>query len=482
MNNNLFDIVVIGGGVIGAFLSRELAKYNLKVCVLEANNDVGDGASGANSAIIHSGYDPKPGTLKAKFNTLANPMWDEIANDLDIHFYRTGSLTVAFNQDQVNQLKELENRSKINNVEVKLLNKEETLKMEPNLSKEVMASLFAPSAGVIDSFITVVAAFENAVDNGVKLFLNNKVMNINKEDNLYKITTSKDIYYSEIVINAAGTHADDIAKMIEDIDWNITSRRGEYFVLDHYAYGLVRHTIFPLPSEKGKGVLVTYTSSGNYLLGPSSEFVLEKDDVSTDKLTLDNVKEQVLNMIPSIPMNQTIKVFSGNRPTCSRHDFIIEYSNIDKHFINVSGIESPGFVSAPAIAKYVVDELVAPIKTLTKNISHNPKVRKHPIMFDLSIKDRANYVKDHPEFGEIICNCEKISKGEILDALSRSVPPYSIKGIRKRVRAGFGKCQGGFCQPKVLMLLADYYHISPLDVVFSNENSNIILSEIKEDN
>ena len=372
-----YDVLVVGAGIVGAFVSRELSKYELKVGLIEAHNDVGNGCSGANSAIIHSGYDPNPGTLKAKFNALANPMWDQIADELDIDFTRKGSLTVALYDEQLPVLEELAKRAKENGVPARLLTADEIKEMEPNISPKAKRALYAPTAGLIDPFCAVVNTIENAVDNGVELLLKNKVLSIKKENDYFIVKTDKNEYKTKLVINCAGVHSDEIANMIEPIDWKTTPRRGEYFVLDHFMDGFVNHTIFPMPSEKGKGILITPTTSNNYLLGPSSELIDDYDDVSTDKPTLDVVKAQVLDMVPGIPFNKVIRVFSGNRPTTTRHDFIIEYAKSDKHFINVAGIESPGFVCAPAIAKYVVEELVRNVHSLEENKNYNPRIRKH---------------------------------------------------------------------------------------------------------
>ena len=348
MNKDIYDVIVVGAGITGSFIARELSKYTLKVCVLEKANDVGNGATNANSAIVHSGYDPLPGTNKAKFNVLGNKMFDQIADELDVSFRRIGSLTVANFPEQVPVLEELAKRSAENGVEVKIISGEEVAKMEPNIPNSYGA-LFA---------------MENAVDNGVKLCLSNRVISIKYENELFYVTTDKDTYVSKIVINAAGNYADQIANMINKVDWSITPRKGEYYVLDHKERNFVNHVIFPLPSEKGKGVLVTKTTSDNYLVGPSSEVILDKDDVSTDKMTLDNVKAQANLLVKNIPYNTCIRTFSGLRPSCSRHDFVIEKDNKCDHFINVGGIESPGLVSAPAIAKYVVEELVSSISLL----------------------------------------------------------------------------------------------------------------------
>ena len=477
--NKIHDVLIIGAGVTGTMIARELSKYLLDVVILDKNNDAGDATSSANSAIVHSGYDPEPGSLKAKFNVLGNAKYPELVKQLDVPFEQCGSLTIATEDEQLEVLKELAERSKLNGVEVKLLNKEEVLKMEPNINPEVKGALFAPTAGIIDPFNLVVHAMENAIDNGVTFLRSHEVLDIKKTAVCYLVQTNKGDIASKIVINAAGVKSDKIAAMVEPIDWAITPRKGEYYVLDHYAEGLVRHTIFPLPSKKGKGVLVSQTTSGNYIVGPSSELA-DPDDVSTDTLTLNNIRKAATIMVPAIPFRETIRVFAGERATCTRHDFIIEYARSDKHFINVAGIESPGLASSPAIAEYVVNELVKPVLTLKSNPKFNPCIKPYHRMHYLSQEEQTQIIKDNPDYGVMICNCEHISLGEIEDALSRSCPPVSIKGVKRRTRAGYGKCQGGFCQPKVLMLLAKHYGVSPTQIPLAEDGSYIIDHEIKE--
>ena len=475
----IHDVLIIGAGVTGTMIARELSKYCLDVVILDKNNDAGDATSSANSAIVHSGYDPEPGSLKAKFNVLGNAKYPELVKQLDVPFEQCGSLTIATEDEQLETLKELAERSKINGLEVKLLNKEEVLKMEPNINPEVKGALFAPTAGIIDPFNLVVHAMENAIDNGVTFLRSHEVLDIKKENDVYKVKTNKGDLFTKVVINAAGLKSDKIASMIEEIDWAITPRKGEYFVLDHYAEGLVRHTIFPLPSKKGKGVLVSQTTSGNYIVGPSSE-PSDPDDVSTDTETLNNIRKAATIMVPAIPFRETIRVFAGERATCTRHDFIIEYAKCDNHFINVAGIESPGLASSPAIAEYVVNELVKPILTLKSKPNFNPCIKPYHRMYYLSEEEKQKVLKENPDYGVMICNCEHISLGEIEDALSRSCPPVSIKGVKRRTRAGYGKCQGGFCQPKVLMLLAKHYGVSPTQIPLAEDGSYIIDHEIKE--
>ena len=476
---NIHNVLIIGAGVTGTMIARELSKYKLDTVIIDKSNDAGNLTSSANSAIIHSGYDPEPGTNKAKFNVLGNKMYPQLVKELDVPYIPCGSLTVALEEEQLETLKMLAERSKVNGVPVELLNHDEVLKMEPNMNPEVKGALYAPTAGVIDPFNLVVHAMENAIDNGVTFLRNHEVLDIKKENDYFVVKTNKEDLYASIVINAAGVKADKIAAMIEDIDWAITPRKGEYYLLDHYKEGLVNRTIFPLPSKKGKGILVSITSSGNYIVGPSSELA-DPDDVSTDAPTLANIKQSASLMVPSIPFKETIRVFSGLRATCTRHDFIVEPAKTNRNFINVAGIESPGFVSAPAIAEYVVNELIKPVMKLEKNPSFNPCVKPYHRMYYLNQEQQIAAIKENSDFGEMVCNCEHISLGEIKEALSRSCPPVSIKGVKRRTRAGFGKCQGGFCQPKILLLLAKHYGVSPMEIPLNEEGSYIIDHLIKE--
>ena len=478
----MFDVIVVGAGIVGSLIARKLSSYQLSVAVLEKEPDVGNVVTMANSAIVHSGYDPVPGTLKAKLNVRGNKMYDKLCEELDVEMERIGSLTVALYDEQLPTLIDLAHRSQLNGVPVKILTAEETLQLEPNLNKNVKGSLFAPTAGIVNPFTLCTHAMENAVDNGVKLFLKEKVVSIKKEGDLYNvICESGNVYEGNVIINAAGIYSDEIHKMVEDIDYTLTPRKGEYFILDHYSDSLVKHTIFPLPSAKGKGILVSPSIGGTYLIGPSAEAMPSKDDVSTDKPTLDEVRRQALDMVPSIPFNQVIRTFAGSRPTPSTHDFIIEFAKCDKHFINLAGIESPGLVSAPAIAEYVVNEFVAEVIPLRANFNYNPYVKKRPNLAKMSLEEKNAFIKEHPEYGEIICNCEKVSLGEILFEMNTSVPPTTIKAVKKRTRAGFGKCQGGFCQPLVTRIISEKFDIPLNKVLFQKEGSFVVRYKLKGD-
>ncbi len=467
--------------MIGSFVARSLSRYKLNTLVIEKENDVGNVTSMANSAIAHSGYDPIPGTKKAKFNVLGNRMMEEVCKDLDVPFEKCGTMTVAIYDSQLPLLKELEERAKENGVPAKILTPEEVKTMEPNINPEVKGALLCPTGAIISPFALTAHAMENACDNGVKLHLNEAVIDIIHEDDHFIVKTNKGEYSAKIVINAAGLHSDEIASLIEPITWKINPRKGEYYVLDHYAKGLVNHVLFPLPSEKGKGILVTMTTSGNYLVGPSSEQINEKDDFSTDSLTLANIKKEATSLVPNIPFNQQIRVFSGLRATPSTHDFIIEPSKKYPNFINVAGIESPGLASSPAIGEYVAKELVGSLLKLVEKEDYKKQIRPYIKPKKLSLEERNALIEKNPKYGRIICDCEKVSVGEIEDILSRSVPVTSVKGVKKRSRAGFGKCQGGFCQPKVIQILAEKMNVSPLDVLYDGEDSYILKEEVKKE-
>lgn len=470
----MFDVLIIGAGVTGCFIARELSKYNLNVLVVEKNNDVGNETTSANSAIVHSGYDPLPGSLKAKLNVEGNAMFDKVCEELDVSFKRIGSITVALDEKEVEILKSLQERAKQNGVETILLSKEELLEKEPMLSSGVVAGLLAPTAGIIDPFNLSVHLMENAIDNGVKLILEEEVTKITKENDIFIVN---DKYQTKIVINATGVMGDLVNELVNDKTFDIMPRKGQYYVFDHFKRPFVNHTLFMVPSEKGKGVLISPTTSGNYLVGPSANLVA-RDEKSTDKVTLNKVKQQANFMIENIPYYETIRTFAGLRATPSTHDFIIEESNTE-NFINVVGIESPGLASSPAIAKMVVEDILAKKIDLVKKDSFNPYVKKYVKLKNMSIEERQNYFKLNKDYGTIVCKCEQVSKGEIIDCLNRSCPPRSIKGLKRRLRVGFGKCQGGMCQSVALEILADFYKVDKKDIPYDNKNAFILLKKTK---
>ncbi len=444
------DVIIIGAGVIGTLIARNLSAYQTDVLVLEKNLDVGDGASGANSAIVHSGYDPIPGTKKAEYNVRGNAMFDQLSRELGVPFRRIGSLTLAFDEEGEQKLSELLNRAKQNGVPAEILFGYDAIKeKEPHVPKEVKAALYCPTAGIVDPFLLTARAMENALDNGAKLHLGEAVTAIKPIDGGYEVQTPKATYQTRYVINAAGAYADEIAKMMGLDKWKIIPKKGQYFVLDHFG-PFVKTVLFPLPSQKGKGMLVTPTTAGNYLVGPSSSIEESKDDVSTDSLTLAQVKEGGAKLVDQLPLKEAIRVYAGLRSSIEGGDFVIEESK--PGFLNLIGIDSPGLASSPYIGKLVA-EMAESRLHLTKKKNWNPFVSRIKLA-NLSLEERAKLIKENPDYGEIICTCEKISLGEIRQELRTSLPCLTIKAMKKRTRCGFGKCQGGFCQARILEEIA----------------------------
>ena len=471
----MYDVIIIGCGVNGAFIARDLAKYDLNILVLEKNSDVGDATSCANSAIIHSGYDPKPNTLKAKLNVLGNSLYDQVCSDLDVEFERIGSLTIATNDEEVKELDNLIMRARDNNVAVEVLDKDEIIKIEPNITKSVQKALLAKSAGIINPFELVIAITENAMDNGVSLHLNEEVVDIKRIDNNYLIKTNKSEYKTKVVVNAAGVYADKINNYVNDEKMFLAPRKGEYFVLDHFEPKYINHVLFTIPTEKGKGILLTPTTSSNYLIGPSSEFIDNKDDLSTNKENLDNVIASASNLVLFIPKNKIIREFSGLRAYHASNDFVIK--DVDG-FINVLGIQSPGLASAPATSIEVI-KLVSKYLDLKEKLDYNPKRRPLYRLNKLSINERNDLIKKDSRFGNIICRCEQVSEGEIVDAIRRNCGATTIKGVKKRVRPGAGKCQGGFCEPLVMRILASELGVDMKDITLNNPETYILLEKTK---
>lgn len=475
----IYDVIIVGGGVIGCAIARELSKYKLRTVLLEKNNDVCNETSAANSAIVHSGYDPLPNSLKAQMNVLGNSMYPQMCKELDVPFIQNGSLTIATTDDEMNTLLSLQKRANENKVETKILSSEEVLKLEPQLNKDIKGALFAPTCGIVNPFELTVALMENAMDNGVELLLNHEVNNIKINENSVSVFCKNNKEFEcKVLINAAGLFADDINAFVDKDSFTITPRKGQYFVLDHFDLNFVKHTLFMVPSDKGKGVLVTPTTSGNYLIGPSSDFVDDKQDLSTTKDILDSVRSQASRIIENIPYANLIRQYSGLRAVSSTGDFIIEHSKVSKNLINVAGIQSPGLASCPAIALKVV-ELLKECMPLNANEEFNPIRRKVYRLKEMSLEDKNKLISENPQFGHIVCRCEKISEGEIVDCIHRNCGATTVKGVKKRCRPGFGKCQGAMCEASVIKILARELKKDESEILYSENDSNILKYETK---
>lgn len=461
MEIKTYDAVIIGAGVIGCAVARELSRYELNVAVLERESDVCEGTSKANSAIIHAGFDAVPGTMKARFNVEGNKLMDKVSQELDIPFLRNGAMVVCMQESEVAQLRKLYDRGVANGVEgLRILSGDQAREIEPSLSKDIFAALYAPTSGIVCPFEMTIAYAENACENGVDFSFLTKVTAISRLEDGFVIDTTNGQFCAKIVVNCAGVYADSIHAMLETPKFSITARKGEYMLLDKSAGSLVSNTIFQAPTKMGKGVLVSPTVHGNLIVGPTAEDIDDKEDVSTTSQGLSTVKTVSANSVSGIPYGKVITSFSGLRATADTGDFIIEDHD---GFIDAAGIESPGLSSAPAIGLYI-SQLVCSKLSPEKNTGFKAHRRGIPKIAQLDNEERARLIKERPDYGHIVCRCEQISEGEILDSIRRPLGAVTLDGVKRRVRAGMGRCQAGFCSPRVIELLARELNISPKEV------------------
>ena len=484
MSNNNYDIIIIGAGVSGCAVARELSRYEWNICVVDKESDVCEGTSKANSGIVHAGHDAKPGSLKAKLNIQGNRMMEEMAEKLDFPFKRNGSLVVCQNKDELEKLEELKERGKVNGVEgLRVLTREEALELEPALADSVYAALYAPAGGIVCPFLLNIAYAENAAVNGVEFKLGTCVENIQKLQDGFVVVTDQGTLSTKYVINAAGVYADQIHNMISENKLHITPRKGEYCLLDKSAGTLVSHTIFQVPGKMGKGVLVTPTIHGNLMIGPTADDVSDKEENATTRAGLDKVLNDSAKSVKNIPIRQTITSFAGLRAHEDGDDFRIEELADVPGFIDVAGIESPGLTSAPAIGVYVCELVKKMIdgKVDLKEKADFIETRKGIVHFsELSLEEKERIIKDNPAYGQIVCRCETVTEGEILDAIRRPLGARTLDGVKRRVRAGMGRCQGGFCTPRIMEILSRECGISMEEICKNNPDSRMIVGTNKD--
>jgi glycerol-3-phosphate dehydrogenase len=471
----MYDVIIIGSGVIGAAVARELSKYDLKVAVLEKSSDAANGGSTkANSGIVHAGYDAKEGSLKAKLNVLGNKMYDELCSQMDVKFKRNGSLVIAFDDEEVKEVKKLYERGIKNGVEgLEIWDRERILKEEPNINKTVISALYAPTAGIVSPFEFAIALSEVANSNGVEFKFNTCVKNIYKENDIFVIETNNGIYNSKFIVNAAGIHSDEINDMLHGEKFKILPRRGEYCLYDKVCGDLVNMTIFQTPTEKGKGILVSPTIHGNMFVGPNAVDIDEREDVSTTQDGLDEVLQGAKKSVSSISSRNIITSFTGIRSRTDKDDFIINVP--ERGAVNAAGIESPGLSSSPAIAVMVLQLLKKEGLSLVKNNNFNPYRKNTKLFLEMNEEEREAALKTNPSYGRIICRCESITEGDIINAIKRPIGAKTIDGVKKRVRAGMGRCQGGFCMPRVLDILSRELGI-PKEAVEKSDVGSFILT------
>ena len=476
----MYDIIIIGGGVSGAASARELSRYKVNVCVLEKEDDVCCGTSKANSAIVHAGYDAANGSLMAKLNVQGNEMMEALSKELDFPFKRNGSLVICRAKEDMPNLEALYERGIKNGVkDLRILTKEEVLEIEPNISEEVVAALYAPTGGIVCPFHLNIALAENANVNGVEFKFNTEVKDIKKVEEHFEIYTNNGIYETKYVVNAAGVYADTFHNMVSEKKIHITPRRGDYCLLDKTAGNHVSKTIFALPGKFGKGILVTPTIHGNLLLGPTAIDIEDKEGVNTTAPALDEVISKACENVKDIPMRQVITSFAGLRAHEDNHEFIIEEVEDCKGFIDCAGIESPGLSSAPAIGVMVAD-ILRELMGLEEKESFIATRKGVLNPEQLSVEERKTLIKENPAYGNIICRCEMITEGEIIDAIKRPLGAKSLDAVKRRTRAGMGRCQAGFCSPRTMEILARELGVDMSEITKTGGDSKIIVGVNKD--
>lgn len=477
----MFDVIIIGAGVIGASIAREAAKYALNICVLEKESDVASGSSKANSGIVHAGHDAKPGTNKAKFNIAGQKMFEELSTTLKFPFRRCGSLVIAFDKQDLAALQALKARGEANGLtNLAIIDQKRLRELEPHINESVFAALHVPSGGIVCPYEMTIALAENAAENGVEFRLGCTVTNVQKKDDCFLVSTNQGVLHSKIVINAAGLYADAINNMISARKLTIIPRKGEYCLLDKTEGTLVNHTIFQLPSNKGKGILVTPTVDGNLLCGPTSVDIEDKINVATTREGLREVLEKAGLDLDAMPVGKIITAFTGLRAHSTENDFIIGEAPDVPGFINSAGIESPGLTSAPAIG-VAVAELAAQLLCAKPNADFKAEREALPHIRHMTDAERDELIRQNPDYGKIICRCETVSKGEIVDALRSPLGVNTLDGIKRRTRAGMGRCQSGFCNMRLLDIVSEVCGISMTEVTKFGDGSNLLIEKNKTD-
>lgn len=474
----MYDVIIIGAGVSGCAIARELSRKKGKILVVERAEDVCCGTSKANSAIVHAGYDAKHGTLMAKLNVQGSRMMPKLAKELDFHYENNGSLVVMMSEEDRPALMALYENGLKNGVEqLQILERDALRAMEPNISDNAVAALYAPTGAIVCPFGLTFALAENAAKNGVQFQFDSEVTDVQKIDGGWKVVTAKGVLETKAVVNAAGVYADKIHNMVSSETMTITPRRGDYFLLDRATQGFVKNTIFQLPGKYGKGVLVAPTVHGNTIVGPTAIDIEDKDGTATTQAGLDDVRNKSGIAVKNLPLRQTITSFAGLRAHEARHEFFI--GEIAPGFVDCAAIESPGLSSAPAIGVMVAD-IVNGILHLEDNPNFDGTRKGILDPKTLSPEDHAALIRENPAYGNVICRCETITEGEIVDAIHRTPGARSLDGVKRRTRAGMGRCQGGFCSPRVMEILSRELGIPMDQVTKSGGNSKLIVGTNKD--
>lgn len=475
-----YNVIIIGCGITGAATAYELSKYDLSVGVLECRNDIGCGATKANSAILHSGYDPEPGTLCAKLNIEGVKLAEELCQKLSVLRRELPSLVLAFSEKDMETVRELLRRGNANGVkDLKIMTREEVLEIEPQINPAILGALYSPHTAIVDPWEYTCALAETAVRNGAEVNLSCDVKEIEHSDDIFKVKTNNESFTANYIVNAAGCYASSIAEMIGDNSFKPINLCGQYYVLDKSEGKRVNSVIFRCPDELGKGVLVSPTVHGNLIVGPDAFEVNDGQAVGTVAETLPKLKTSGAKSVPSIDFRQVIHEYAGVRPATDDSDFVIRMSDTCEHFLHLAGIKSPGLSAAPAIALMGLKLLEADGLKLKKKNNYTD-TRKALRFNRMTEEEKKKVISENPLYGRIICRCETVTEGEIVEAIHRPITPRSIDAIKRRTGAGLGRCQGGFCSPRVHEILARELGVSPIDILMDEEGSYILTGKTKE--
>lgn len=476
-----YDIIIIGAGVVGAHIARQLSRYRLRILLLDKAADVGDGTTKANTAIVHAGYDAKPGTNKARFNVAGNAMFEQVCGELDVEFDRCGTYVVGVSDEDLVTLQGLYERGLENGIPgLELISGEEMRHREPGLTESTTGALHAGTGGIVDPFALCFAAAENAVSNGVELRLETEVRGFLREgDRIAGVTTSRGEFRSRWTIIAAGLYADELMRAAGLDGFSITPRKGEYFVLDRTAHAQVRNVLFPCPTPVSKGILVTPTIHGNVMLGPTATDIDDKENLSTTAEGLNEVMTGALKLVPGLDTRQIIRSFTGLRAAGSTGDFLIDTPPERPGLLVLAGIESPGLTASPAIALHVVEMLREAGLELAERPEFNPARKGIPRFSHLSLAEQEALIAQDPRYGRVICRCETVTEGEVVAACHTPIPARTYDAMKRRTRIGTGRCQGAFDTPYVIEIMAREYGLSPLEITQKGGDSPMVVRRTK---
>lgn len=476
------DVLIIGAGAVGCAIARELSKYNLKVLVADKNEDVGGDASKSNSAIIHTGYDASPGTLESQLVVAANPMYEKLCQDLDVPFQKVGAILPAFTDEQYEKLPSLMEKAFLNRVyDVEYRSGKRLLELEPELNPEVKGGLYIPRESIVDPFLLVTAYAENAQQNGGSFLLSTKVTGIHTENGR---VTGADTSGGEIqanwIINAAGLFCDEIAAMVGKNTYTVIPRKGQFYILDRNTACKVQRIVLPIPTKTTKGKLMCPTIHGNMLVGPTAEDLTDKHDKSTDTAGLDSIARDVRSLVPNVQLRDTITQYAGLRPQRNPEGLYVDTYEDLAGYINLSGIRSTGLTASAALGKYVAQLLKTQGLAMEPKQDFQEKRQGIRLFRDMTDEEREKAIAENPLYGRVVCRCETVTEGEIVAAIHSPIPARSVDAVKRRLRAGMGRCQGGFCGSRVLEILSRELQLPVEEICKNQKGSYMVCGEARK--